>query len=83
MKSKPEKHRLRFEEVAAGSFEKSFSIHSQTVDLEWSFFQCVIFANPKRNSITNYFLIRKLYILVSYHVIQCVPIKRILTTVLS
>lgn len=43
IKSKPEKHRMRFGEVAAGSFEKSFSIHSQTVDLGWSLFQCVIF----------------------------------------
>lgn len=47
MKSKPEKHRLRSGEVAAGNFEKSFNIHSQTIDLGWSLFQRGIFVRPQ------------------------------------
>lgn len=60
MKLKPEKHRLRFGEIAAGSFEKSFSIHSQTADLVWSLVPCAIFArdlSPNWNSIPDYHLL--------------------------
>lgn len=60
MKLKPENHRLRFEEIAAKIFEKSFCIHSQTADLVWSLFPCVIFVRDlisNWNSTTDYCLL--------------------------